>query len=298
MPSGAKKRKAAKKKKEQASSTNSTTTNNNNNNRLGNGDPKSQDERESDGGDSGSPASQDHHNQQHPFDKGNEESEMGDPKSMEEVSRDIKGTAKVGSEDNGAVKNQRELESKDDLGGQNISIEHVEFQKESHDGSSSSSSSSDNESQAVEKVSIGKTDDPVAETAPAVDSVKPLVNVAKEVINVAESNSYKNSMAPTLIESRSKENEELKRNEDKVIPLYGESVEVSWTVVEPVTNENEGTSLPLAAPDSSNGAELRNSKSTQSSENQPLLAPAPRVEQRTSWLSCCGLFDVITGSGR
>lgn len=37
---------------------------------LGNGDPKSQDERESDGGEVGSPASQDGHSHQHAFSQG------------------------------------------------------------------------------------------------------------------------------------------------------------------------------------------------------------------------------------
>lgn len=31
---------------------------------------------------------------------------------------------------------------------------------------------------------------------------------------------------------------------------------------------------------------------------QPLVPQAPQVSQRTSWMSCCGLFDLFTGSNR
>lgn len=124
---------------------------------VGNNDPKSQDERESDGGEVNSPASQEHHDQQHPFKEEREELEKRDPspvrsfdsenKSMEEVTGDVEHAEKVEIEDDGAIRTERELRSEEDTESQIIDIK----LKESYDGSSSSSSSSDDESQVVEK---------------------------------------------------------------------------------------------------------------------------------------------------
>ncbi|KAJ8761181.1 hypothetical protein K2173_001237 [Erythroxylum novogranatense] len=65
---------------------------------------------------------------------------------------------------------------------------------------------------------------------------------------------------------------------------------------------NEGKSLPAAskcAVETNNDAQNVNDFETSDvSENQPLVGSAPRVTQRTSWLSCCGLFEVFTGSNR
>lgn len=331
MPSGAKKRKAAKKKKEQQA--NHQQSNSNSNSPLGNDDPKSQDERESDGAEAGSPASQDHHNHQHPFQEGNADFEKRDPtpvrsfdsekKSMDEAAQGLGGAHKVGVED--AVNIGREVKTEGDSGSQSISIRHVEFVKESHDGSSSNSSS-DNESQAgekraashngennpadlfpkeviqgTEKASLGEADNSAVETAPIGHSVKPLVTESEEVIHVTQGDSVEISAVPDVVESL-KENKESKRNEEKGNPFVEENNGASPTVVENVPNENEGKILPTSVTptaETSNGGEsTRDSKIADSSENQPLIASAPQVEQRTSWMSCCGLFDVLTGSSR
>lgn len=327
MPSGAKKRKAAKKKKEQQANHQQS------NSPLGNDDPKSQDERESDGGEAGSPASQDHHNHQHPFQEGNGEFEKRDPtpvlsfdserKSVDEGAQGLEGAQKVGVED--AVNVGREVKTEDHSGNQSISIRHVEFVKESH-GGSSSSSSSDNESQVgekgavshngennptdlfpkeviqgTEKASLGEADNSAVETAPIGHSVKPLVIESEEVIHVSQGDSVEISAVPDVVESL-KENKESKRNEEKGNPLVEENNGTSPTVVETVTNEYVGKILPTSVTptaETSNGGEsTRDSKIPASSENQPLIASAPRVQQRTSWMSCCGLFDALTGSSR
>uniref|UniRef100_A0A6N2KXV1 Uncharacterized protein n=1 Tax=Salix viminalis TaxID=40686 RepID=A0A6N2KXV1_SALVM len=135
---------------------------------LGNGDPRSLDERESDCGEVGSPVSQDQHNYQHPFNEGNGDSEKGGPspanssahqnKPIEGVPGDAEGSHKVEPEDNSAIKIERDseqnVESKD-------IIEHVDCRKESHDEDdrSSSSSSSSNESQVFENKSNEANDE-------------------------------------------------------------------------------------------------------------------------------------------
>jgi hypothetical protein len=137
---------------------------------LGNGDPKSPDERESDGGEIGSPVSLDQHNHQHPFNEGNGESEKGGPspansfahqnKPMEGVPGDAEGSHKVEPEDNSAIKIEREVNSEQNVESKDI-IEYVDCPKESHDEDdrSSSSSSSSNESQVFEKKSKEANDE-------------------------------------------------------------------------------------------------------------------------------------------
>lgn len=329
MPSGAKKRKAAKKKKEQQANHQQSSS------PLGNDDPKSQDERESDGAEAGSPATQDHHNHQHSFQEGDGEFEKRDPtpvpsfdpekKSMDEAAQGLGGAHKVGVEDAVNIGREVKTEGEGDSGSQIMSIRHVEFVKELHDGSSSSSSS-DNESQVgekraashngennpadlfpkeviqgTEKASLGDADNSAVETAPMGHPVKPLVTQSEEVIHVTQGDSVEISAVPGVVESL-KENKESKRNDEKGNPFVEKNNGASPTVVENVPNENEGKILPTSVTptaETSNGGEsTRDSKIPDSSENQPLIASVPQVEQRTSWMRCCGLFDVLTGSSR
>ena len=152
---------------------------------LGNDDPKSQDERDSDGGDVGSPASQDDHNHQHPFSQGVEEgerasspvqSQVTEEKSMEEATRDAESTKKSVLDDVIAVKIEKELGPKEDLESTHVPIQHVEHGKSS--SSSSSGSSSDDESQAFEKKS--------KELTSCSNEDKPATVMSEEVLKVAE----------------------------------------------------------------------------------------------------------------
>lgn len=106
---------------------------------LGNDDARSQDERDSDGGEASSPVSQDHQPPfiEEPGGTGNEE-----------------GSKEVAVEDNTVIKIARDFSEKDAEG--KIHVEHVESAKEEHGGdnsssSSSSSSSSDDESHSHRK---------------------------------------------------------------------------------------------------------------------------------------------------
>lgn len=262
---------------------------------LGNDDPKSQDERESDGGDAGSPASQDHHNHQHPFQEGNGELEKRDPTPVRSSDSERKSMAEVAQGLEDAVNIGREVKTEDDSGSQSINIRHVEFVKESH-GGSSSSSSSDNESQVCEKraashngennpadlfpkeviqgnekASLVEADNSAVETAPIGHSVEPLVIESEEVIHVTQGDLVEISAVPDVVESL-KENKESKRNEEKGNPFVEDNNGTSPTVVETVTNENEGKILPTSVTptdETSNvGESTRDSKIPDCSENQ------------------------------
>lgn len=267
---------------------------------LGNDDPKSQDERESDGGEAGSPASQDHHNHQHPFQEGNGELEKRDPTPVRSSDSERKSMAEVAQGLEDAVNIGREVKTEDDSGSQSINIRHVEFVKESH-GGSSSSSSSDNESQVCEKraashngennpadlfpkeviqgnekASLVEADNSAVETAPTGHSVEPLITESEEVIHVTQGDLVEISAVPDVVESL-KENKESKRNEEKGNPFVEDNNGTSPTVVETVTNENEGKILPTSVTPtdeiSNVGESTRDSKIPDCSENQvfPLI---------------------------
>ncbi|GMY37834.1 muscle M-line assembly protein unc-89 [Fagus crenata] len=359
MPSGAKKRKAAKKKKVLEAHTN-TNLSISTNNPQGNDDLKSQDGKESDGGEVSTPASRDLDSDHNSFNEGNEELEEQDPssirsfvaedKSMEGVPIDVEGEQKIGSEDDGAVKIERELKSDDNSERKNGIFEHIESTKQAHnrdDQSSSSSSSSDDETRVIEKKKeeaynsvveassyddlvkpvncsleevtqvtenalVGETVKSIAESVPLIDTVESVVSVSKEKIHITESAPVENPVIGDLGESGSKESEKnfslklneapavvtdlaLKKTEDKVFPLSDETVQAHLNVVESVSNGYEDTILPSSsapvAATSNGAAYVSDSEIPECSENEPLVAPAPQVVRRTSWLSCCGLFD-------
>jgi len=92
----------------------------------------------------------------------------------------------------------------------------------------------------------------------------------------------------------------VKRSEDKVHVLPDEAVRIS-SLKEPETREFDGkvsssvTQSPT--PESTKGVEnVKDSNAAESSENQPPVAPL--MVHKTSWLSCCGLFDVLSSSSR
>lgn len=317
MPSGAKKRKAAKKKKEQAfNNINPSTINN----PLGNDDPRSQDERDSDGGDAGSPASHDGHNHQHSFGQGGDEersqSHLTEEKSVEEAAKDAKSTERSGLDDVD-VKIVKEWEPNKDLESTHVSIQHVDRDKSS---STSSNSSSDDESQAFEKKSNEETCNLGSDAASYSTEDKSATVLSEEVLKVAENNTLENADSNSAVETVAVDNlvknmssvpEEvefsaknsvpdvvesgLKENEEKLLPS---SNGVSGVELEGVEGKNFPSSgIPTA--ETSNVAEKNHASGPHGyPEKQPLVAPTPPPVQRTSWLSCCGLFEVFTGSGR
>ncbi|KAK8475518.1 hypothetical protein V6N11_029074 [Hibiscus sabdariffa] len=285
MPSGAKKRKAAKKRKEQqaVSNINSSTDNN----PHGNDDMKSLDERDSDGGDVGSPASQVNHNHREEERKtapSPVESHVTEEKSLEEATRDAESMEKSGLDD---VETER------------ARIWHVE-----HDKRSSCSSSSDYESQASEKM-------PKAEETWQCNGDKSATVVS---MKVAENGTHGDVNGYSAVEAAAVEN-----SVKTVTEEVGNGTEISANEsVESRSNESETESLLLS--NGISGVELegkvssssstppaetshveentRDSEPHDSTKKQPLVATTPPTVKRTTLLSCCGLFDVLTGSNR
>lgn len=88
----------------------------------------------------------------------------------------------------------------------------------------------------------------------------------------------------------------------RVFPVSVENSGIESGAVTAVSKEKEDELLPSSG---ISVAQAHNStKNTkdfevcESSEDQPLVAPAPRIAEKTSWMSCCGLFDVCMGSSR
>ncbi|KAL2475092.1 Uncharacterized protein Adt_35828 [Abeliophyllum distichum] len=166
MPSGAKKRKAAKKKKEKESSSASTNSSNQPDSAVhSHGDDvlKHQDDKETDGGEVSSPASQDHNSHQQHFTEEEEEVEKGEDTSnfvfIEGVKNEGVKEQKMVAEEKSVVQVEKELKHEHESGKKDVMIEYDELPEKSYDGgvsgssssNSSNSSSSDDESRGFEK---------------------------------------------------------------------------------------------------------------------------------------------------
>ncbi|EOA36217.1 hypothetical protein CARUB_v10010140mg [Capsella rubella] len=120
-----------------------------------------------------------------------------------------------------------------------------------------------------------------SEITPVVDSVKPVVSLSKAVASEKIEHVDKTSTHSSLVKKKSDENKEyhptpgLENNNCKVLTVPRSSAETSKKV-----------------------ETVRNSEAPVSSEGKRPLLPGPPVVRRTSWLSCCGLFDAMTGSDR
>ncbi|KAL0398389.1 UNVERIFIED_CONTAM: hypothetical protein Sradi_2182200 [Sesamum radiatum] len=197
--------------------------------------------------------------------------------------------------------------------------------------SSSSSSSSDDESHGIKNseaamdissvVDSAKVADSLSDStfsAPikeACDSVAEKISVSGEQVGVDMSSPINITVAPYVVESVAQENggKKLSSVEDKVgtsmACVYDalerkeeaivQSVKTTATISDPkecVAQETDDRlALPYNAPSptADNGAEHKKD----SGVTQPLLVPSPHPVHRTSWKSCCGLFEVFSGSG-
>ncbi|KAI3456074.1 hypothetical protein Pfo_012737 [Paulownia fortunei] len=168
--------------------------------------------------------------------------------------------------------------------------------------------------EAIHSVPIEEAGDSVVENIPAADSEK--ISVLCEQVEVNMISPADISIAPYVVESVLKENGEkklssvgdkvgtsltlvnaaLEREEETIV----QSVDTTATILDPkecVTQENDDRlTLPYNAPRATadNGAEHEKD----SGVTEPLLVPSPCPVQKTSWKSCCGLFEVFSGSGR
>ncbi|KAL6991368.1 hypothetical protein U1Q18_009482 [Sarracenia purpurea var. burkii] len=126
----------------------------------------------------------------------------------------------------------------------------------------------------------------VAETIP-LDSE----NVRKNAVHVKDSEPIEKENG-SVIELGSNENGKNEGSDDNSV--------VSSVAAGFAAQEDEYKLMPssiVPSVDNSNSAEnIKDSIVTECSDRQPLVASTPRPVQTTSWKSCCGLFEVFTGS--
>ncbi|XP_057764200.1 uncharacterized protein LOC130985306 [Salvia miltiorrhiza] len=301
MPSGAKKRKAAKKKKESQNQSNDHSDSAPAHSH-GDEDVKHQDDRESNVAEVSSPTSPDH-------EKLPVEAEAAGASSME-GSRVDNWEERVGLEKE--IKIEYESGVKDGI------INHDEANRKPYDGgssgsysssSSSSSSSSDDESRGLKK---GQDESSIASgvSVEMDDSLsgKPVEPVCDSNVDSSISATIESDMlsqaaiseAPHVVESTLEESggEKFDSVKERICTPVEEadvgSTESTPKTLDPkecVTQEiDERSTFPGVALD--DGVQ----RVKDSVVTQPVVAPSPDPDQKTSWKSCCGLFEVFSGS--
>ncbi|OVA07514.1 hypothetical protein BVC80_33g22 [Macleaya cordata] len=292
MPSSSKKKKASKRKKKKASNTHSPPTNS----QPEGDDLNTHDEKERISGVITSITSQDENQ-----DQLMEEEKMDSSSSVglsTSNNKPMLEESENGGENNPSQKIEEvvevmeeivsELKTEGDSGNGSVCIEYVESAKESGNGDSSSSSSdssSDEESQLVDKnrssviEESGEFNEGVEDCNSVAGIVPPLDSIEKIVSSVEE------------LETQ------------VVVVTKAETIEDSSSIGLP-SNEIDDKTLPSSDPlsvSTSNGGdhqkESKISESLQKQEQEELAIVPPTV-QPTSWKSCCGLFDLLTGSNR
>ncbi|KAK1375458.1 p-glycoprotein 9 [Heracleum sosnowskyi] len=294
MPSGAKKRKAAKKKKVQQSSS------------LSQGNEYAQHyyDKKSDGG---SPLSQDHHSSEHSFAEGDgkevekrEGSSSGQLGVLEKSSPGGVDSRENVKTEGGIVQIEWELKSEEDYGSKEGSIESKEVHTGGSSGSSSSRSSSnssrsssDDESNVEKKTEVVETRQPVDSSSEVASQVVTNIPAGQNTNAVAEAVSV---VTPVPIDLGSSKMEDITVSTSEENPaLY---MDVKDSAAE---DKDAKLLLSFNAPSvhTSNGAgHIKESESPECSDSQPLVASAPQVVQKTSFKSCCGIFDFFTSSDR
>ncbi|KAK7399732.1 hypothetical protein VNO78_10921 [Psophocarpus tetragonolobus] len=319
MPPGAKKRKAARKKKEKENNINPST-----NNPQGNGDLNSQDEKGNDGGEGNSPAYHEHDDHHNPFKDGSEEVDerapcaaqprASDVESLEEVPSDVKIDQVLGAQEDSVVLAERDLKFEE-------CFEHIEIDKESYhengtseDASLTEKNSKDGNCISVEEAIASHELPKSFDSSPSKMTLITEMAPAEETINSADDSSFKSVKAVASV-SEVENNDTgsilleksvfhpvtdltTKINEDNVYLLINEN-ETTSSTEEPKPKECDSEVLASlsASPFTkfSNSAEhVKDSETAEHSENQPHVALAPSVVQKTSWLNCCGLFEVLS----
>ncbi|XP_019437532.1 PREDICTED: uncharacterized protein LOC109343600 isoform X2 [Lupinus angustifolius] len=290
MPSGAKKRKAAKKKKEK-----------------GNDELKFHDEKGNDDGKGGSPSHHDYdddNDNDHPFNEGNEDVEESDPsaaqpsaadaESVEEVPSDVKiGEAPEGKQD---VVLERDLKSGESFEGTNLSLVHVESAEES-DFRNGNSNAGLNDETAAENAKE-EPDNSVNEEVTFDEIVKSIDSSHTKMTSIFENapvgETDNSVLEPPIDPVKAVASISEVKSSDTGSALPEKSVDSLVGPIDLAVKKNEDK----VHPGSYSAQHVDDSDTQESSENQPLVASAPRVVQKASWLNCCGLFEVLTGSGR
>lgn len=289
MPSGAKKRKAAKKKKEIEST---VSTNNNPQQPQGENELRSIDEKGSDGD---SPAYRNHgDDQNNQFNEGSEEVEEIEVKPSAAVaksSEEIRSDGKVGEAEGGkegVVEIEWDMKSEESL--------------EKIDSPNASRKNNGSSNDVIETITAKNSKDEPYKADSVKENVNSVAQVSDDSVKAVTSVSELQigGTVNDILEKSTETDLAVKRSEDKVHVLPDEVLRIS-SLKEPETREFDGkvsSSVSQSSiPESTKGVEnVKDSNAAESSENQPPVAPL--LVHKTSWLSCCGLFDVLSGSSR
>ncbi|CAN1283308.1 hypothetical protein LINPERPRIM_LOCUS18331 [Linum perenne] len=226
---------------------------------AGNGDKNVEVERDSDTSELNSPASEGNPHHQHTFGEGNGEPEKSGPSPDDSVVTENKLEEKEVT---------AEASRSEEAGQQDVEVKIEEGTKSDQD--------------------VKNLETPVASMSQVMEGQLQATQVGdSEVIDIFESGlkaselkslpkSYPANDVPVLSDSR--KNEEVLSTSDPNAEVVVSSV-------------NEDKSL------TSSGA-VETTVKQNAPGTEPLLASAPRVSQRTSFLNCCGLFDAFTSSDR
>ncbi|XP_059669291.1 uncharacterized protein LOC132314443 [Cornus florida] len=164
--------------------------------------------------------------------------------------------------------------------------------------------------QVVDGVPLSKAYNTVVESAPI--GVSDKLSFSEEAVQVAESAPIENSV-PTDVADENGEKMSSIENKGSEVPsaVMGSQIkEVSPSTEHaaassdvkgfaPQENKDKLMSFNPPGVDTSSGAEhIKDTEVPECSESQPLVDSAPQVVQTTSLKSCCGLFEVFTGSAR
>ncbi|XP_045817231.1 uncharacterized protein LOC123910194 isoform X1 [Trifolium pratense] len=299
MPSGPKKRKAARRKKEKENNNININLSSTNNPLQGNDDLKYQNEVEERGLSAVRP-------------------NASDVKSVEEVCGDFKIEKVLEGKEDSFVTIKRDLKSEDSYEKENGKPEHIEtaiescYESENCGGISNGESLAEKNSKDelynfLEEETVChemvKSDDSSASDMTAVkinslvqleetggnSAAKDSVNSVKTVASLSEAEKCDTGLAP-LPEVTDLAG---KMNEDSVYPLTNENATSS--LEEPKSKESNSEVLTS----SFNGAvHTKDSEAPKSTKNQPSVSSAPNLVRKTSWWSCCGIFEVLSGSDR
>ncbi|KAI7734009.1 hypothetical protein M8C21_017910 [Ambrosia artemisiifolia] len=220
-----------------------------------------------------------------------------------------------------------EVVKKEDNSSKNKSKNNINIEEASKSKSSSSSGSSDDESRVVEKnvvvVESAPNDAVTAvesvpeKISPVVDPVKPVDTLLEEVSQVFDEiqNEKKKDLVveerPTVVEEQKVVVSETAAKDDCPTSSVAAEPVLKENEVEKLISVDEKTSsvskdyLPSSTPpenlvSEANDADCENETDTVGHSNRqaPAASPAVAVQRTTTWKSCCGIFDLFSGSER
>ncbi|KAK4795087.1 hypothetical protein SAY86_013081 [Trapa natans] len=160
---------------------------------------------------------------------------------------------------------------------------------------------------------LSEEPDQVVESSLVIDSIEPVSSASEKVIYVTEA-LIEESPADSLLKLKDQDKKPIPPRDEalqtpEAIPeVSSKKIDETVTVVTDEINKkslSDEREVKLSVTQDASSARAsdlietdRGYEAAESSGYKPLIAPLPKVVRKTSWFSCCGIFDVITGSSR